>query len=173
MDKKSTPSQMDKGYARMLERTHEIMSKSGERLEAAVEQARDTAHELGELTRDEAELLAQYVKRDLRDMGDHLRDENDDLRAWFHMDTELIESSIRDLLFSVADQTSLQLAEFARAANQPATWHTGEITAPGVLECTQCGHLMHFTQVGRIPPCAQCHHTEFRRRRDLGQARSK
>lgn len=169
MDKDETSPQMRKGYTRMLERVREIMSKSGEQLENAVDQARDTAHELGELTLDEAELLAQYVKRDLQDMGDFLRDPNGDLRAWFHMDTDLIEASIRDLLLSVADQTSVQLAEFASTAGRPAIWHTGEMTAPGVLECTQCGENLHFTRTGRIPPCPQCHHTEFRRLRETDE----
>ena len=166
MSKDETPPHLHQAYSSMLERAKEIMQKSGERLETAVDQARDTAQELGELTRDEAELLSQYVKRDLQDLGDYLRDPDGDLRAWFHMDTELIEASIRDLLFSVADQTSVQLAEFARNAGRPATWHTGEMTAPGVLECTKCSEQLRFTKAGRIPPCPSCHNTEFRRLRE-------
>lgn len=166
MSKDETPSNLHQAYSQMLDRAREIMQKSGERLENAVDQARETAQELGELTRDEADLLAQYVKRDLQDMGDYLRDPEGDLRAWFHMDTDLIEASIRDLLFSVADQTSVQLAEFARNAGRPTTWRTGEITAPGVLECTKCGEQLRFTKAGRIPPCPGCHNTEFRRLRE-------
>lgn len=166
MSKDETPPYLHQAYGRMLERARAIMQTSGTRLDNAVDQARDTAHELGELTRDEAELLAQYVKRDLQDLGDYLSDPNGDLRTWFHMDAELVEASIRDLLFSVADQTSVQLAEFARNAGRPATWHTGEMTAPGVLECTRCTEQLRFTQAGRIPPCPSCRNTEFRRLRE-------
>lgn len=166
MSKDETPPHLHQAYNRMIERAREIMQKSGERLDNAVDEARETAHELGELTRDEADLLAQYVKRDLQDLGDYLRDPDGDLRTWFQMDTELIEASIRDLLFSVADQTSVQLAEFARNAGRPAIWRTGEMTAPGVLECTKCTEQLRFTKAGRIPPCPSCHNTEFRRLRE-------
>lgn len=169
MSKDETPPHLHQAYGRMLERVRKIIQESGTRLDAAVDQARDIAHELGELSLDEAELLAQYVKRDLQDLGDYLRTPRSDLRAWFHMDAELIEASIRDLLFSVADQTSVQLAEFARNAGRPATWHTGEMTAPGVLECTKCTEQLHFTKAGRIPPCPSCHNTEFRRLRETSE----
>lgn len=165
MSKNETPPHLQQAYNRMIERIHEAMQESGEHLENAIDAARETAHELGELSRDEADLLAQYVKRDLQDLGDYLGGPDQDLRAWFQMDTELVEASIRDLLFSVADQTSLQLAEFARNAGRPTTWHTGEITAPGVLECTHCGERLRFTAAGHIPPCPKCQHTEFRRMR--------
>jgi hypothetical protein len=170
MSKDETPPHLHQAYNRMIERAREIMQTSGERLDNAVDDARETAHELGELTRDEADLLAQYVKRDLQDLGDYLRDPDGDLRTWFHMDTELIESPIRDLLFSVADQTSVQLAEFARNAGRPAIWRTGEMTAPGVLECTKCTEQLRFTKAGRIPPCPSCHNTEFRRLREKSSA---
>lgn len=166
MSKDETPQHLRQAYNLMLERAKEIMRKSGDRLENAVDQARDTAQELGELTRDEADLLAQYVKHDLQDLGDFLSDPKGDLRAWFRMDSDLIEASIRDLLFSVADQTSVQLAEFARNAGRPGTLHTGEMTAPGVLECTNCTEQLRFTKIGHIPPCPNCHNTEFRRLRE-------
>lgn len=156
-------SQLIEAYMRMIERAHNIVESTGTRIEQAVDEARSTALELGELTRDEADLLAQYVKRDLRDLGAYLDTSDHDLRGWFVIDKALIEARLFDLITSVADKTSVELAELARQANQPAVWRTGEITGPGVLVCQNCGESLEMVKPGHIPPCPRCHATEFTR----------
>ncbi|MFW5454009.1 zinc ribbon-containing protein [Thioalkalivibrio sulfidiphilus] len=155
-------------YDRMLERVRHSLEtaehKVAPTLEHALEAAREKAVELGEITREEAEKVGDYVRRDLHDMADYLNEASDDYRKWFRMDLQLIEARIMDLLGSIADRTRVEIAEIAaRAAVRER--HTGEITGPGVLMCTECGEELHFKSSGHIPPCPKCKSTTFRRTR--------
>jgi hypothetical protein len=38
---------------------------------------------------------------------------------------------------------------------------TGETTEPGTLTCLNCGTQLNFAEAGRVPPCGNCHGTEF------------
>jgi excinuclease ABC subunit A len=61
-----------------------------------------------------------------------------------------------DAFTKVADQTSLQLAQWAEVARQMSLYQAGEVTGPGTLVCDRCGAETHFVKAGRIPPCADC-----------------
>ncbi|MFO7275228.1 MAG: hypothetical protein DIU55_010190 [Bacillota bacterium] len=40
--------------------------------------------------------------------------------------------------------------------------HTGEEPGAGLYRCTRCGQAVHLDDAGdRLPPCPECHHTEF------------
>lgn len=123
--------------------------------------AREKMVELGELTREEAERLSLYLERDMQDAARYLADTGEEFRHWLRTDISLIESRLLESLAAVADQTSLQLKQWADEARRP--YRTGEVTGPGVLVCTACGEQVHFHQAGRIPPCPKCHATEYSR----------
>lgn len=153
-------------YDRMLERVRHTLDTAEKKvaptLEEALRHARNRAVELGEITREEAEKVGEYVRQDLHDMADYLNESSKDYRQWFRMDLQLIEARIMDLLGSIADRTRVEIAEFAaRAALRER--HTGEITGPGVLACTECGEELHFKTSGHIPPCPKCKSTTFQR----------
>jgi len=150
-------------YETMLKRVDEAADKTMPALRKSLEQARETAIELGELTREEAEKISGYVERDMKDAADFIVETGQDFREWFSFDVQMIETKFYDLFASVADQTSLELQALAERARQASKFHTGEITGPGTLECTQCGEQLHFQKTGHIPPCPKCHATEFKR----------
>ena len=150
-------------YETMLKRVDEVADKTMPALKKSLEQARETAIEMGELTREEAEKIAGYVERDMKDAAQFIVDTGQDFRDWFSFDVQLIENKFYDLFASVADQTSLELKDWAERARRASQFHTGEITGPGTLVCTQCGEEIHFKKPGRIPPCPKCHATEFKR----------
>ncbi|MBF0255459.1 MAG: zinc ribbon-containing protein [Gammaproteobacteria bacterium] len=153
-------------YERMLGLVHEgverfeqdTLPQLGERLD----QAREKMVELGELSREEAQRLSDYLQRDIEDAGKYLADTGEEFRTWLKTDASLIEARFLHMLASVADQTSLQLKQWAERARQ-TPYKTGEITGPGVLACKTCGEQIHFHKAGRIPPCPKCHATEFNR----------
>ena len=162
-----------RGYEQLLERTREFLSEAGDELKPKLQQALDAAiektTELGELTREEAERLADYLKRDLESAGDYLAsDEARELADWLRFDIELVEDRIIDALSLLADPTRVELALLAEQA-QVAEWRTGEITGPGTLVCNACGEELHFHKTGRIPPCPKCKATSFSRKLDEGQ----
>jgi hypothetical protein len=151
-------------YNRMMSRVQRTLEnaehKAGPIVEHAIERARERAVELGETTREEAEKVADYLKRDLGEMARYLNDTGREYRAWFNMDLELIEASLLDLLMSVADRTRLELTQWAEQASQ---YRSGEITGPGTLACVNCGERLSFVRPGHIPPCPRCRSIEYRR----------
>lgn len=157
-------------YERMLERTREFLGEAGEELKPKLQHALDAAvekaTELGELTREEAEKIAEYLKRDLQSAGEYLAgDEAKELKDWLRMDLDLIEARILDALSLLVDPTKVELTLLAEQARL-AEWHTGEVTGPGTLTCVNCGKELHFRKPGHIPPCPKCKGTVFRRKLD-------
>lgn len=165
-DERDSIDRMVDAYERMLEFVHQGVERMEDEaipaLRERLEQAREKMTELGELTREEAERLALYLERDLEDAGRHLFETGEEFKTWLRFDVGLIEDRLLEMLASVADQTSIELAQLAERARHPS-YHTGELAGPGSLICTSCGQQMQFHKAGRIPPCPQCHATSFQR----------
>ncbi|MCP4126955.1 MAG: zinc ribbon-containing protein, partial [Gammaproteobacteria bacterium] len=87
----------------------------------------------------------------------------EEFRNWFSFDLELIENRLLEMFANVADRTRVELDALAERAREAAFYHTGEITGPGTLICTECGKALHFHKAGHIPPCSKCHATSFKR----------
>ncbi len=72
-DEDVTSPHLVRAYRRMLERAREILeNETRPSLKDAVDRARKSTVELGEVTREEADQVAGYLKRDLHDAGDYL-----------------------------------------------------------------------------------------------------
>lgn len=157
---------LSEAYEKMLGLMHEgvehLEQETLPQLKERVALAREKMVELGELTREEADKVSLYLQRDLEDAGKFLADTGEEFRTWLRIDASLIETRLLDMLASVADQTSLQLKQWAEQARR-SPYKTGEITGPGMLVCQGCGEQIHFLKAGRIPPCPKCHGTEFKR----------
>ena len=138
-------------------------AKAGSTLKNALEMAQQNAVHLEELTREEAEQIADYIRRDLNDAAEFLSETKNELGDWLMLDLDIFEHKMLELFLSVADQTRLELEQLREQARMASTYHTGEITGPGTLQCSQCGKLIHFKETGHIPPCPQCHFSEFKR----------
>ena len=70
-----------------------------------------------------------------------------------------VQSGLARLLTTAADA----LGEWAEKSEKGLAYKTGEVTSPGTLTCKGCGKELHFKSTVRIPPCPQCHKTEFRK----------
>ena len=88
------------GYNRMLERVKEFITGADAGLSAklnhAVEAAKEKASELGELSREESEQIADYLKRDIHDAAEYLSDEGTEMGDWLRFDVELVEDRLAD-----------------------------------------------------------------------------
>jgi len=100
--------------------------------------------------------VAGYLERDLKDAASYIAETGEGLREWWRFDLKLMEDRMLEIFASVADQTSLQLREWAEQARQAPAYRTGEITGPGTLVCEGCGEGLTFVKAGRIPPCPKC-----------------
>lgn len=153
-------------YEEMLERTRDGIIEAQEsvpKLRQLLETVRDNMVELGELTREEAQKIAEYVERDIEDAANYIVDTGEDLRSWWRFDLELIEQRMLEAFTSVADMTSLELEQWAEQARRASLYQAGQITGLGTLICDRCGAETHFTRTGRIPSCADCGGLVFQR----------
>ena len=153
----------EKMYERAAENLHSTEKKSAQLLHKLIDEAKDKAVALKELSEDDAAKLADWLKRDLDDTVNYLSETGLELKDWLGFETTLLESAVLDLLLKSADKTTVELLTMKDYARQPHAYHTGEITGPGTLVCDQCGEKLHFHRAGKIPPCPKCHATTFHR----------
>jgi len=154
-------------YDQMMKHLHDLMNENGkgtENLHQMLDKARDKITESGNVTREEAEKISGYLKRDLHNAGEYLQDSSNDLADWLHMDIELIEWNLQDLFLQVADKTKLDLLLLEENAKHVNEYRTGEITGPGTLVCDKCQEELHFLNTGHVPPCPKCKATQFQRK---------
>ena len=155
-------------YESMLERVHEAADTAEKKtvpwLREALAGAREKAVELEELTREEADRVSRYVERDLHEAAGFLADSGQELRDWLSFDWQLMQNRMLDMFAGMADQTSQALRDLADQAREASLYHSGEVTAPGVLECTECGEQLTFDKTARIPECPKCGATRFQRK---------
>ncbi len=166
-EKNASQAHTAHAYEQMLKRLRERLMQTGESVEQgfhdALDIVRERSIELGELTRDEAEQVSAWLKRDLEDAAEYVEKARGTYADWLHMDLQLVENWVWDQFASVADQTRLQWQAFNRELEAAARYHTGEITGPGTLVCRDCGEVLHFQRAGHIPPCPKCHGSQFER----------
>jgi hypothetical protein len=160
---------MGEAYELMLERTADAIHRLGKlekkaepKVAHALSEAKEKAVELGELTREEADRVADYLERDLKAAGSWMADTGEEFRDWLGMETALIGDRLLDMFIKAADQTSIELQKLRERA-AAAEYKTGEIAGIGILVCTGCGEQLHFKKAGHIPPCPKCNGTRFKR----------
>ncbi len=160
---------MGEAYELMLERTSEgidrlrkLEQKAEPQVQQALSDAKDKAVELGELTREEADRVAEYLDRDLKAAGAWLAETGEEFRDWLGMEAALISDRLLDMFAKAADQTSIELQKLRERAAS-AEYKTGELAGPGTLICQACGESLHFKKAGHIPPCPKCSATTFKR----------
>jgi hypothetical protein len=157
-------------YQQMMTRVKTAMegrqSENLPSMQHFINEAVDKAVALGELSREEAERIGAYLRRDVEDAAvflDRQSGLDDDLSAWMRFDLELIEDRILGLFQPMVDHTRLELDQIAARAEAMNTWFSGEITGPGTLQCKRCGTCLHFHKPKAISPCPSCHEQEFTR----------
>jgi len=154
-------------YDTMIERLHDTVEKAEKlaipTIDQNLQQAKEKAVELGELTREEANKISGYLKRDIDDISVYLEETQEEFSQWLAFESTLVEGKMGDWLNIVADKTKLQWDKLSFDAVKAQLYRSGEITGPGTLECIACKQTMRFKKAGHIPPCPKCHKTEFKR----------
>jgi rubrerythrin len=158
-------TQLPQAYGRMLERIRTALGRAENstlpRLQEWIAEAKDRAVELGELTREEAEHVGDYLRRDVVDAADYLTETGRELKDWLRFDLALVEDRLHEVFSSMVDQTRLELDRLADEARNSDQLSTGEVTGFGTLRCLECGIEIEFTEPAGIPPCPRCGATRF------------
>ena len=157
---------LNEAYKIVLKKTmevaHQLEENTGPALHTLIDKTSKSLSDLNELTKEESEIISEYLKRDLIEAADYMTKSKKDFKSWLAVDIELIETYFLKLLEQAADQTKIELNKLKFTAEN-AEYHTGEITGPGVLMCDKCGENLHFHDSGHIPPCPKCNDTHFHR----------
>lgn len=165
-DNSETKERLTHAYNYMMEHIKQGIDtaekEAGPVLHSLLDMAKDKAVALEYVTREEAEKIGGYLKRDIEDAAEYLASpEAEELADWFKFDISLIEDRFLEALMSVADKTKLEMMAFEKGLEQAREYHTGEITGIGTLFCKNCDQPIHFHKTSHIPPCPKCHETVF------------
>ncbi len=165
------PDRLANAYDQMMEHASLALDRarndSAPSIKHLLKAARDEVVATGDLTRDEANKVMGYIRRDLGHAAEYVETYRQELSDWLRFDIQLLEQRIADVLSTMVDHTRATLNEFAVRADSIG-WKTGEIVGPGTLHCKICNQLLYFHKTGHIPPCPKCKHTVFIREHELG-----
>ncbi|MDY0270280.1 zinc ribbon-containing protein [Trichloromonas sp.] len=163
-DEKRTPEEEheDVGlYQKLAARTAELVDEGRKTLDEALKKAGEEIAAGGEYTREQAERIGEFLRRDLSAVGKKAQQARDAVLEAVEPSRVAagVQSGLARLLASAADR----LNELAEKSEQSLEYKTGEVTSPGTLTCKECGQEMHLKSTTRIPPCPHCHKTLFRK----------
>lgn len=161
--KQELSERMVEGYNTMLTRAAETLHHGEQGVKQALDKAMQKSSELGELSREEAERVGDYLKRDVTDAARFLNNSGKELADWLSFDIAAVEMGLGQLFSRVVDQTRLALTDLELRASALGEWHSGEVVSIGTLQCKSCGEVLHFHHTSHIPPCPKCHGTSYRR----------
>lgn len=151
-------NKLTKAYNDFMEYMYEATDDTIHSLADTLESSKEKISQLGGLSQDEINHIATSVSKDIHHAAQHL-DENqsESLTEWLKFDINLIENFALDAFLSLADKTRLSLTKIsydAKLYSHP--YKTGDITAPGSLECEQCHKVIAFKSPHIIPSCPDC-----------------
>jgi phosphoserine phosphatase len=154
-----------KAYDELMEHLYEIMDDTLHSVSDALEIAKEKTSELGGLTQEEVNQVADFLMRDIEHAANTTPavSDKDSLAEWFKFDIELIENFALDTFTSIADKTRIELAKIENQANKFHSYHSGEITGPGTFHCDNCGKQIAFKSTSEIPECPKCKEKTFSR----------
>lgn len=155
-----------KTYRDMLENIHAFLTQaditlSKNSLEEAANTAREKAKALQELSHQDIHEISHSLEKDVHHFMHYLQETKEDVKQWFPFEVELTEALWWEKLSTVADPTTLTLKNIKKLAK--ATRHTGEIVAPGIFICTNCGEKIQTSITTHLTHCPTCKKTTFYR----------
>ena len=149
-------------YDRMLERVqsrlNEVQETSLQTLEEEIRKAVEVEYELEEMTREEADLLGEYLQRDLQHLLHFVEETGEGLKEWLQLDIALLEHELSDKLLSVADKTLVDTLELRQKLENQEVGHyiSGEVATAGMFQCLNCSHMRCLTATSHLEPCEAC-----------------
>lgn len=152
-------------YNKLMEHLYEIMDDTLHSVADAMEIAKEKTSELGGLTQEEINHVADFLMRDIEHAANTTPaiSDKDSLDEWLQFDIDLIENFALDDFFSLADKTRIELAKLELQAKQYHPYKSGDITGPGTFTCDACGKQIAFKSTSEIPECPECKAKTFTR----------
>ncbi len=159
VDKEQESGQEEVGlYEKLAARTADLLEEGKKTFEEALKKAKEELSAAGEFSREHADRVGEYVRRDLMETA---RKAGETVKK--AVDPQRLAAGAQSTFSRILGSAAGTLAEFAERSEKSLEYKTGEITSPGTLTCKGCSAEMHMTKTTRIPPCPKCHKTLFRK----------
>ena len=144
-------------YEKRASHTADIFEEGKKTFDEALKKAKEELSAAGDFSREQADRIGEYVRRDLKANADKAA-EAVKKAVQPHRLAAGVQSTFARILTSAAET----LTELAERSEKTLEYKTGEITSMGTLTCKNCDAEMHMTNTTRILPCPKCHITIFR-----------
>lgn len=145
-------------YEKLAARTADLFEEGKKTFDEALKKAKEELASAGDFSREQADRLGEYVRRDLKDNADKAKQAV--IKA---VEPQRIAAGAQSAFSRILSTAAATLSELAERSEKSLEYRTGEITSPGTLTCKDCDAEMHMTKTTRIPPCPKCHKTVFRK----------
>jgi len=162
--KNQIPNRLVNAYNQMMASIRETFENTEDSsLQNALNEAREKAAHLGEVSLEEAHEISEFIKRDINDAAEYMMETSAEFSDWLMLDIEVLERKVMDMFLSVADRTRVELEQFKHRSRELSLYYSGEITGPGTLVCTECGRRQQFLTTDQIAACPKCGSNTFKR----------
>jgi isocitrate dehydrogenase len=150
--------QYDQLAARFKELFEAGTEKSSELAQDAMEKARQQLTSAGAFSEEQGKNLKAFLENDFAQIAEDARKE-----ARIRLNPSRVGAGALSSLSALLGVAGSAMSNIAERAEKAISCRSGEITSAGTLTCLACDHEMHFKKTGRVPPCSNCHATEFRK----------
>lgn len=159
-----TPEKYDRILDNLIHKLDDSGIKSWDFIEHQLQEAVATEQAAEELTKDEAQLLLAYLRRDIKSLGYTLHDVGASLAQWLKFDLSYLEKVVSERLLAVADRSRIDYELLREQLDHgEAEYMAGEVTVAGTLKCLNCGEEQQLHGTAEIAPCQQCQGLVFER----------
>jgi hypothetical protein len=154
-------------YDHMVENVSNAIHDAEEAIAPTVDEmihnAQLLARDLYALSQEEAESLADTLRRDMHKADEALNRQSKELKDWWSFDLALMEDKFTEMIARAADKTWLDLQAFRSEDHQASVYRSGEVCTAGTFSCSRCDRSFKLTATGQIEACHECGNQEFYR----------
>ncbi|MDQ6994165.1 MAG: NADP-dependent isocitrate dehydrogenase [Mariprofundaceae bacterium] len=130
--------------------------KTSEFAHSALEMAREKLTAAGRFTEEQGQKLKVFMENDFSRIATSMKDD-----AKEKLNPARLGNGALSSLSSLLQAAGSAISGMAEKTEESLVCRSGDITSAGRLTCKSCGHTLEFKKTGRIPPCPECHTTEF------------
>ena len=145
-------------YEKLAVRTAELLEEGKKTLDEALKKAKEELSKAGDLSGEQLDKVAAYVKRDVAENAGKATE-----AVKKAVDPQRVAAGAQSIFARILNSAADALSDLAEKAEKQVGFKTGEVTSAGTLTCKECEAEMHMKTTGRIPPCPKCHKTTFRK----------
>ncbi len=145
-------------YEKIASRTADLFEEGRKTFDEALKKAKEEISSAGDYSREQADKIGEYVRRDLKANANKAKDAF--IKA---VEPQRLAVGAQSAFSRILSSAAGTLTDLAEKSEKLLEHKTGELTSPGTLTCKNCDAEMHLTKTVRIPPCPKCHKTIFRK----------